>query len=125
MVRLWLGDRESNPTSFDCHQQRRPNVIERRGSPRAGPLQLNAGSIIAYLSTGLPTVSPHAELPCRSMADMQGRTALVHWLAHIGMSAVDLGLDIIWRFAGLTAPYKPVYNKKVLYTITVSPEWFR
>lgn len=45
-------------------------------------------------------VSP-AEVPQRSMATLEGRAALLHALAHIEFNAVNLALDILWRFAGM------------------------
>ena len=35
------------------------------------------------------------------MNTVEGRAALVHALAHIELNAVDLALDICWRFAGM------------------------
>lgn len=37
----------------------------------------------------------------RSMATQEGRAALLHALAHIEFNAVNLALDILWRFAGM------------------------
>jgi uncharacterized ferritin-like protein (DUF455 family) len=37
----------------------------------------------------------------RSVATEQGRAALLHALAHIEFNAINLALDIVWRFAGL------------------------
>lgn len=37
----------------------------------------------------------------RSMATLEGRAALLHALAHIEFNAVNLALDIMWRFAGM------------------------
>lgn len=45
-------------------------------------------------------VSPKA-LPRRSLRSVAGRATLIHALAHIEMNAVDLALDIVWRFPGL------------------------
>jgi uncharacterized ferritin-like protein (DUF455 family) len=45
-------------------------------------------------------VSPH-QVPQRSLATREGRGALVHALAHIELNAVNLALDIVWRFDGL------------------------
>src|SRR5882724_9658689 len=41
----------------------------------------------------------------RSVASEQGRAALLHALAHIEFNAINLALDIIWRFAGLPDAY--------------------
>lgn len=40
-------------------------------------------------------------VPQRSIATPHGRAALVHALAHIELNAVNLALDIVWRFEGL------------------------
>ena len=48
-----------------------------------------------------PVLVPPSEVPQRSMATLEGRAALVHALAHIEFNAVNLALDILWRFAGM------------------------
>jgi len=45
-----------------------------------------------------PTLVPPAQLKKRSVNTTEGRAALIHALAHIELNAVDLGLDIVWRF---------------------------
>src|SRR5215213_9402968 len=45
-----------------------------------------------------PELVPHSRLKARSMRTLEGRAALVHALAHIELNAVDLALDIVWRF---------------------------
>ena len=35
------------------------------------------------------------------MATVEGRAALIHALAHIELNAIDLALDLCWRFAGM------------------------
>lgn len=49
----------------------------------------------------LPELVAPAQVPHRSMATLEGRAALLHALAHIEFNAVNLALDIIWRFAGM------------------------
>ncbi|MBL8521226.1 MAG: ferritin-like domain-containing protein [Betaproteobacteria bacterium] len=49
-------------------------------------------------------VSPH-RVPQRSCTTRQGRAALIHALAHIESNAVNLALDIAWRFADLPIPF--------------------
>ena len=44
-------------------------------------------------------VAPSALKP-RSVATREGRGALIHALAHIELNAIDLALDLVWRFAG-------------------------
>jgi uncharacterized ferritin-like protein (DUF455 family) len=48
-----------------------------------------------------PRLVPHTQLKSRSAHSLQGRAALLHSLAHIELNAIDLALDIVWRFAGL------------------------
>lgn len=49
----------------------------------------------------LPHLVPPTQLRKRSLATLQGRAIFLHALAHIEMNAVDLALDVIWRFKGL------------------------
>jgi uncharacterized ferritin-like protein (DUF455 family) len=48
-----------------------------------------------------PMLVPHALVKRRSMATVEGRAALIHALAHIELNAIDLALDLCWRFAGM------------------------
>ncbi len=48
-----------------------------------------------------PQLVPHAKLKHRSIATPAGRAALIHALAHIEANAVNLALDITWRFPGM------------------------
>lgn len=48
-----------------------------------------------------PERLPHTQLKQYSMRGPLGRAALLHSLAHIELNAIDLALDICWRFAGL------------------------
>ncbi len=48
-----------------------------------------------------PELVPHTNLRQRSMATLEGRAALIHALAHIELNAIDLALDLCWRFAGM------------------------
>jgi uncharacterized ferritin-like protein (DUF455 family) len=48
-----------------------------------------------------PALVPHTRLKPRSAMTRDGRAALLHALAHIELNAIDLALDICWRFAGL------------------------
>ena len=49
----------------------------------------------------LPVLVPPSKLEHRSTRTVVGRAALVHALAHIEANAVNLALDIVWRFAGM------------------------
>ena len=48
-----------------------------------------------------PLLVPHTALTRRSMHTRDGRAALIHALAHIELNAIDLALDICWRFGGM------------------------
>ncbi len=48
-----------------------------------------------------PELVPPAQVSQRSMATQEGRAALLHALAHIEFNAVNLALDILWRFPGM------------------------
>lgn len=48
-----------------------------------------------------PSMVPPGEVPRRSVQTIEGRAALLHALAHIEFNAINLALDIMWRFADL------------------------
>lgn len=56
---------------------------------------------------GRPPVElvPPALLRQRSVHTVEGRAALVHALAHIEFNAINLALDIVWRFAGMPVDF--------------------
>ena len=54
---------------------------------------------------GAPGLVSPQQLRHRSPASPEGRAALLHALAHIEFNAVNLALDIIWRFAGMPAAF--------------------
>ncbi len=45
-----------------------------------------------------PELVPHHQLQLRSVATLEGRAALIHSIAHIELNAINLALDIVWRF---------------------------
>jgi len=49
----------------------------------------------------LPLLVHPSQVARRSMATPEGRAALLHALAHIEFNAINLALDIIWRFPGM------------------------
>lgn len=53
----------------------------------------------------LPPLVPPAALKQRSVATHEGRGALIHALAHIELNAVDLALDVSWRFEGMPTTF--------------------
>lgn len=52
-----------------------------------------------------PLLVPPAQVKQRSVNTVEGRAALIHALAHIELNAVDLGLDILWRFPKMPAQF--------------------
>jgi len=48
-----------------------------------------------------PELVPHSQLEQRSLRTLEGRAALIHSIAHIELNAIDLALDIVWRFPGM------------------------
>src|SRR3546814_6711553 len=45
-----------------------------------------------------PELVAPASVPRRAMSTVEGRAALLHALAHIEFNAINLALDILWRF---------------------------
>ena len=52
-----------------------------------------------------PTLVDPRLVKRRSMATPEGRSALLHALAHIEFNAINLALDAIWRFASMPNSY--------------------
>ena len=52
-----------------------------------------------------PLLVPPAQLAQRPVNTLAGRAALIHALAHIELNAVNLALDIVWRFDDLPAAF--------------------
>lgn len=50
-----------------------------------------------------PLLVPHTQLQRRSVRTTEGRAALLHALAHIEFNAIDLAVDVLWRFPGMPA----------------------
>ncbi|MBK7989461.1 MAG: ferritin-like domain-containing protein [Comamonadaceae bacterium] len=48
-----------------------------------------------------PELVPHIQLKQRSIATVEGRAGLIHSIAHIELNAINLALDIVWRFPGM------------------------
>ena len=48
-----------------------------------------------------PLLVPPKDAPRRALGSVEGRAALIHALAHIEFNAINLALDVTWRFAGL------------------------
>lgn len=48
-----------------------------------------------------PLLVRPSQVAARGATTLAGRTALLHALAHIEFNAINLALDVVWRFAGL------------------------
>lgn len=48
-----------------------------------------------------PRLVPPQQVRQRAVTSVAGRAALIHALAHIELNAVNLALDIVWRFDGM------------------------
>lgn len=72
--------------------------------PSTGSLDLSAIYTSSFPIPGRnvrPVLVPPTDVPRRSLRTLEGRAALIHSLAHIEFNAINLALDIIWRFAGM------------------------
>lgn len=81
---------------------------EKARSTRAVNMALPAGAGDEIAPRGVipgrpdkPVLVPHTELSKRSVHTKDGRAALIHSLAHIELNAIDLALEICWRFKGM------------------------
>ena len=52
-----------------------------------------------------PRLVAPTQVPMRSPFTPEGRTALIHAVAHIEFNAINLALDAAWRFAGMPREY--------------------
>ncbi len=53
----------------------------------------------------LPLLVHASQLKTRAVGTLEGRAGLIHALTHIEANAINLALDIIWRFAGMPADF--------------------
>ena len=77
----------------------------------SGRMRLDASAVILpteLLIPGRPAlpklISP-LEVKHRSMHTPEGRAAMIHALAHIEFNAINLALDVIWRFPDMPRDY--------------------
>ena len=52
-----------------------------------------------------PRLIPHTRMRQGAVGSSEGRARLVHAIAHIELNAIDLALDIVWRFPGMPADF--------------------
>jgi len=48
-----------------------------------------------------PLLLPPQQMKPRAVGTLPGRAALIHALTHIEANAINLALDMVWRFDGL------------------------
>ena len=48
-----------------------------------------------------PELMAHTSLKSKPLTTPEGRALLLHAIAHIELNAIDLALDVVWRFAGM------------------------
>ena len=48
-----------------------------------------------------PNLIAATDVPRRGIGSREGRAALIHALAHIEFNAINLALDVVWRFANM------------------------
>ena len=48
-----------------------------------------------------PELVSHTQLRHPALSTVEGRASLIHSIAHIELNAIDLALDLVWRFAGM------------------------
>jgi uncharacterized ferritin-like protein (DUF455 family) len=52
-----------------------------------------------------PALIAHTLLKPKPLSTLEGRALLVHSVAHIELNAIDLALDVVWRFPGLPGSF--------------------
>jgi len=73
---------------------------------QSNPLPIGADEVLTEPASlpgrpAQPLLVPHTDIPQRSLATLEGRAALIHSIAHIELNAIDLAMDITWRFSGM------------------------
>jgi uncharacterized ferritin-like protein (DUF455 family) len=48
-----------------------------------------------------PVLVTHTSLKAKPLNTPEGRALLLHAIAHIELNAIDLALDVVWRFSGM------------------------
>lgn len=48
-----------------------------------------------------PLLLPPSQMKNRAVGTLEGRASLIHALAHIESNAIDLALDVLWRWGGM------------------------
>lgn len=72
-----------------------------------GPWSVGADVVIYEPSTAIPgrpsapQIVPPQQVKQRGLSTVEGRATLLHALAHIEFNAINLALDIMWRYADM------------------------
>jgi uncharacterized ferritin-like protein (DUF455 family) len=66
---------------------------------------LNSQDFILPGRPAKPELVPPLQVPKRKMDTLEGRSTLLHSLAHIEFNAMNLALDAIWRFPNMPKQY--------------------
>ena len=79
------------------------SALDRQG-PVDCALHLQASAPVPGRSER-PVLVPHTQIRQISLANPRGHAALLHAIVHIERNAIDLALDICWRFAALPVAF--------------------
>ena len=52
-----------------------------------------------------PELVAHTALKSKPLTTPEGRAVLLHAIAHIELNAIDLALDVVWRFKGMPVDF--------------------
>lgn len=52
-----------------------------------------------------PELVAHTAVKSKPLNTPEGRAGLIHAVAHIELNAIDLALDVVWRFSGMPAHF--------------------
>lgn len=52
-----------------------------------------------------PELVAHTAVKSKPLNTLEGRAGLVHAVAHIELNAINLALDVVWRFSGMPANF--------------------
>jgi uncharacterized ferritin-like protein (DUF455 family) len=86
-----------------CHDTWQAKADCLGGLSQSTPLDTARSFVAPFGIPGRPAIKlvPPAQLGLRSVHTLEGRAILIHALAHIEFNAINLALDVIWRFANM------------------------
>ena len=86
------------------HPQHHPGLMDAAAGLLDTQAELQADGPLPGRSAKPELVEPRSVKP-RSPYTREGRSALLHAVAHIELNAINLALDAVWRFAGMPPDY--------------------